>query len=374
MKYLLINEALGVASTGKITAELAAELEKQGHEVRVGYGRGHSSVPEWCRKYGIRIGSDYSVLSHIALTRITDRHGQGSKHATRVFLKKCDAFDPDVVWLHNLHGYYIHYGLLFDWIKSRPKMKVYWTLHDCWAFTGHCAHFVVFNCDKWRTLCDNCPAVHRYPSSFTDRSRQNYLDKKKAFTGVSDLTIYTPSEWLKALVEQSFLGCYPVTVRPNTLDHTVFHPVESTFRKDRGLENRIVLLSVANVWGPLKGLADLLELSKMLDDRFVMVLVGLDQKTIETLPANMIGIQRTRDGHALAELYSTGDLLINPSRAETFGMTVLEAQCCGTKAIVYQGTACVEVLGEDGGWAVEPGAVHIYDKLMEIYPPESEEA
>ena len=353
MKVLLINSVCGIGSTGKICGAIAEEYTSRGHEAVIAYGR-DGTVPDRYQKFAHRIGSDLGVKVSALRTRLLDDHGFANEAATRKFLKWAEEYDPDLLWLHNLHGYYIHVGLLFDWIKSRPHMQVKWTLHDCWAFTGHCAHFTYAKCEKWKTCCESCPEKGSYPASAVlDNSRSNYLRKKAAFTGVKDLTLIVPSHWLENHVKQSFLREYPVEVRYNAIDTDIFKPTPGDFRKQYGLEGKKIILGVASVWTDRKGLGDFLELRKLLDDSFAIVLVGLTEQQIAVLPRGVLGIARTHDARELAEIYTAADAFVNPSREETFGLTTLEAVSCGTPAIVYRGTACEEVVGQYGGTAVE---------------------
>ena len=253
MKTLLINSVCGVKSTGRICTDIAVQTEKDGSEVMIAYGR--DIVPEQYRKYAVKIGNDFDFAYNLLLTRLFDRHGYGSRTATKRFLRWADEYDPEVLWLHNIHGYYINIELLFDWIKKRPDMKVIWTLHSCWAFTGHCTHFEKIGCTKWKTQCENCPQKKSFPSSLLlDNSRQNYIDKKRLFCGVKDLTIVTPSKWLASLVKESFLKEYPVEVHYNTIDTEAFRPRSSDFKAKYHIEGKKIILGVATSWGESKGL------------------------------------------------------------------------------------------------------------------------
>jgi len=364
MKVLLINSVCGIGSTGRICGALAEDFVAQGHEAVIAYGR-DGNVPERYRKFAHRIGTDLDVKVSALRTRLLDDHGYANEASTRKFLQWAESYDPDLLWLHNLHGYYIHVGLLFDWIKSRPHMQVKWTLHDCWAFTGHCAHFTFAQCEKWKAGCDSCPEKGSYPGSLLlDSSRRNYLRKKADFTGVRDMTLIVPSHWLETRVKQSFLMDYPVEVHYNTIDTNVFQPTPGDFRERYGLEGKKLVLGVAGVWTDRKGLGDFLELRRLLDESFAIVLVGLTQRQIEALPAGILGITRTHDARSLAEIYTAADVFVNPSREETFGLTTLEAISCGTPAIVYRDTACEEVVNQYGGTAVAPDPRAIAGELL----------
>ncbi len=352
MRVLLINTVCGIGSTGRICADIADKLSKEGHEVKIAYGRGE--VPEKCQKYAVKIGSDMEQKCHGIRTRLLDEHGFGSKKATEKFLIWAEEYHPDMVWLHNLHGYYINIELLFEWLKKRSRMEVKWTLHDCWAFTGHCVHFSMANCEQWKTHCMDCPQKGRYPSSLLkDNCKQNFDRKKAAFTGVKQMTLITPSNWLADLVRQSFLGEYPVEIHHNTIDTEIFKPTPGNFRERFGLQSKKIILGVASVWDERKGLRDFIQLAAMLDEQYVIVLVGLSEKQSKALPKGIISVGKTNSTKELAEIYSAADLFVNPSKEETFGMTTIEAQACGTKAIVYKGTACEEIVGQYGGIAVE---------------------
>ena len=355
MKVLQINSVCGIRSTGRICTDIAKELEQQGHQVKIAYGR-MEQVPQWAQKYAVRIGSDMDLKLHALGTRLLDKHGLFSTKATKRFLQWAEEYDPDLLWLHNIHGYYINIELLFDWIKSRPNMQVKWTLHDCWAFTGHCSHFDYIKCDRWKTGCENCPQKCTYPASILlDNSKDNYRRKKNAFTGVKNMTIITPSKWLANLAQQSFLKEYPVEVRNNKIDLSVFQPTEGTFREQHGLENTTVVLGVASAWSDRKGLQDFCQLNEHIGNNAKIVLVGLDSQQIKSLPANIIGIQRTNNVKELAEIYTLADLFFNPTYEDTYPTVNLEAQACGTKVVTYNTGGAAETLYREDAVVVPQG-------------------
>jgi glycosyltransferase involved in cell wall biosynthesis len=287
-----------------------------------------------------------------------------AKRATKEFLKWAEEFNPDMLWLHNLHSYFLNYEMLFEWIKTRPQMEVKWTLHDCWSFTGHCVHFTVVKCYKWKTECKECPQLKEYPASLVfSNCEDTFKRKKQAFTGVKNMTIITPSNWLADLVKQSFLKEYPVEVVHNTIDLNIFKPTPSDFRECYGLENKKIVLGVANEWNEKKGLNDFIKLSGMLDDNYKIVLVGLDEGQLKKLPGNILGIKRTHGQKELAGIYTSADVFVNPSKEETFGLTTLEALSCGTQAIVYKDTACEEVVNKYGGITVEQEIIALLEAI-----------
>ena len=363
MKYLFINSVAGFGSTGRIAAESCRELKRQGHECVLAFGREKANCDDITT---VRIGNALDYKIHALQTRILDDHGFGSKAATKKFLKWVQQYDPDVIWLHNIHGYYIHIGLLFEYLRTCGK-QIIWTLHDCWSFTGHCAYFDAACCEKWRMGCRNCVQKGSYPASLLrDNSTGNYQAKKQLFTGIPNLKLIVPSHWLEKRVKQSFLQDYPVEVVYNTIDRNVFKPTPGDFRWSNGIEAKKMILGVASVWDERKGLKDFLALSELLDSNYQIVLIGLNQSQIGKLPANIVGLPRTNSLEELAQAYTAADIFVNPSKEETFGMTAMEARACGTEAIVYKNTACEEIVEQFGGVAVEWGAQNLYDAIMAL--------
>ena len=332
MKYLFINSVYGIRSTGKIISTLCHDLMAAGNECIAAYGRG--AIDDGITT--VQIGTKKDYLIHAGESRIFDNQGLASKKATKKFIEKMEQYNPDVVWLHNIHGYYINFELLFGWIKRHPEMEVRWTLHDCWAFTGHCTHFTIAKCEKWKTHCLDCIQKKEYPTSFLlDASKSNYDKKRKAFSGVQHMTIITPSEWLAGLVKESFLKEYPVQVINNTINEDIFKPTQSNFRNEYGLEDKHIVLGVAVRWESTKGFPDMLLLRKKLDESYVIVMVGLTKDQFKLLPAGVIGIERTQNQQQLAEIYTAADVFVNPTHQDNYPTVNLEARACGTPVVTY---------------------------------------
>lgn len=345
MKVLMINSVCGIKSTGRIATDLAEMLTEKGHTVKIAYGR--EEVPEKYKGYAVRIGNEWDVRLHALEARLFDNAGFGSKKATLKFLEWVREFAPDIIHLHNLHGYYINVELLFKFLKEYKK-PVIWTLHDCWAFTGHCAHFDLCKCYKWKTECHKCPQKKEYPASILlDNSRENYRNKKNAFQGVDNMVIVTPSDWLAGLVKESFLQQYETRVINNGIDLTLFKPTEGEFREKHKLENKIIVLGVASAWGVRKGLVDFIELRKQLDRRYEIVLVGVSEEDKNILPNGVLGITRTNSVKELAEIYTAADIFLNLTYEDNYPTVNLEAQACGTPVITYRTGGSVESVPEE---------------------------
>lgn len=354
MKILQINSVCGIGSTGRIATDIHAALQAKGIESHIMYGRGEARACD----SAIKISSQLDFYSHALQTRLFDNHGFCSTKATQQALKVLDELQPDIVHLHNIHGYYLNVELLFSYLKMQPKIKVIWTLHDCWSFTGHCSYFDFCGCEKWKNQCFTCPQKNTYPASkLLDNSKNNYQRKKAAFTGVKDLTIVTPSRWLADLVKQSYLKNYPVQVVNNGIDLTVFRPWVSEFRRKHQLEDKFLIMGAASVWSPRKGFEDFMALAQTLPDNYRLVMVGLPPDKIKTLPGNIIGIHRTDNPIELAEIYSSADVFFNPTYEDNYPTVNLEAIACGTPVITYSTGGSPESVSSEHGFVVAKGDV-----------------
>ena len=352
MKILMINSVCGIRSTGRICTDLAEALEKQGHEVKIGYGR--ETVPEKYRRFAVRISSETEVRLHGLKARLFDADGLGSRHATARFLRWVKEYDPDVIHLHNLHGYYINVPMLFRYIIENKK-KVIWTLHDCWAFTGHSGTCDKVNCEKWENGCERCPLTRGYPTSYMDWSKRNYGWKKRLFTAVDDLTLVASSRWLTGLAKRSFFKDKKIVTIPHGVTLHQFYPMGSDFKKKNGIDEKIMLLGCATAWSQAKGLNDFKVLSEQLNARYAIVLVGLKPDQIENMPDNIIALGRTQSVEELARLYSAADLFVNLSYVDSFSMVNREALCCGTPILTYETGGCAECLNGKNGISFKKG-------------------
>lgn len=360
MKIVQVNTTCGSGSTGKICVAVSEMLTKQGVENYILYSSGKSNYP-----LGIQYMSKPETKWQALKSRIFGNYGFQSRAATKRLIAEMERIKPDVVHLHNLHGHNVHLGILFSWLKEK-QVKVYWTFHDCWAFTGYCPYYDIAGCEKWaKEGCRKCPQKKHY-SWFFDRSSYLYQQKKKLFTGL-DMTIITPSRWLADQVQQSFLRGYPVKVINNGIDLSIFQPRESAFRTKRGIEEKFVVLGVAFGWGVRKGLDVFIELSKRLDGKYQIVLVGTDEKVDKLLPDNIISIHRTNNQTELAEIYTAADLFVNPTREENFPTVNIESLACGTPVLTYSTGGSSEMLNEKAGMVVERNDEEsLYKTIIEI--------
>lgn len=355
LKIALLNSVCGSGSTGKICVGIGMLLNKYGIDHKIFYTYGKSDYPK---------SSCYSNNRAIRVqglkSRILGNYGFNSQKATSVLISKLKEYQPNIVHIHNIHGHDCNLEMLFNYLR-KEKIKIVWTFHDCWAFTGYCTYFTMCGCNKWKSGCGKCPQKNTYSWLF-DKSASNYARKKKIFSGL-DLTIVTPSKWLANLVKESFLKAYPVHVINNGIDLSVFKPTDNRFRKENKLENKTILLGVSFEWEKRKGLDVFMELAKQLSKQLQIVLVGTNEKLDKLLPANIISVHRTQSSQELADIYSSADFLINPTREENFPTVNIESIACGTPVLTFNTGGSIEMLDETCGDFVETGD---RDKLFEM--------
>lgn len=351
-------------STGGIMMKEHNELLAKGEESYAFWGRGREAQTD----HEMKFAKNPEVYLDALQTRLDGRAGFHSKVATKRLLKRLDEIKPDVVHLHNLHGYYINIEMLFNWLAAQD-CRVEWTLHDCWAFTGHCAHFTYVGCEQWKTHCaqlERCPQPYVYPKGYSKTScRVNYSDKKRLFTSVpaERLKLICPSQWLELQVKQSFLKSYSLEVRHNKIDRTIFKPTPSNFRDRYGIGERVMILGVASPWTEKKGLLDFFRLATDLDaKRYAVVMVGFSKRQLKNLPESVIGLSRTESPQELASIYSSADYFFNPTKEDSFPTVNLEAEACGTPVVTYDVCGCSETISSPRSCSVAS-----YEAALKIF-------
>lgn len=352
MKIVEVNGGV-VGSTGKIMFGIAEEVYANGGHALCFSPITVSNRYQKPKHSYDAIGTFRSRQLNVLLERITGFSGCFSLFVTMTMIRKISTYKPNIIQLHNIHGGYINIPLLFNYIRKN-KIKLVWTFHDCWPFTGHCPHFDMIGCDKWKFCCENCPQYKEYPMSIHDNSKIMYKMKRKWFTSVDDLTIVTPSRWLSDIVKQSFFKKYPVEVINNGIDLAVFKPVRSELKKEYNCISKYVVLGVAFGWNEKKGLDVFIELSKHLQEsKYQIILVGTDEKTDVGLPDNIISVHRTESQAELAEIYTAADVFVNPTREENYPTVNMEAIACGTPVVTFNTGGSREILNETCGSVVD---------------------
>lgn len=350
-KLLIINITCNQGSTGKISEQVGLMMKQRGWDVYLAHGARRVNTSELKT---IPFSSVKGEYLHALKSLLFDADGLGSTKATKRLVEKIKEIGPDVIQIHNLHGYYLNYPVLFEYLNS-TNIPIVMTLHDCWAFTGHCVHFVIAGCEKWKTECHDCVLKNKYPkkSILWDKSKRNYALKKKYLASNANLHIVAVSEWLGALVRLSFLKNNPLHVFHNGIDLDTYKP---QVKPNDGIFR---ILAVSNVWHKDKGLYDIYKLRELLPgEDYAITLVGLSERQIKSLPSGIAGITRTSNQQELVELYSNADVLINPTYADTFPTVNLEAMACGTPVVTYETGGSPESLTEKTGIVVKQGDVN----------------
>lgn len=364
---LQIDSCLAKGSTGRITESIGGMMKKYGWDCYIVHGARYVAQSHL---ESIQVVSTFQEYLHAFGSMLFDRHGLYSRRETKKLIKKIHEIKPDIVHLHCIHGYYINYEILFEYLKD-ANIPVVWTFHDCWAFTGHCAHFAFSKCEKWESGCSNCPLLNKYPRSFIiDRSKTNWIQKKLSFTSVNNMTVVVVSEWLAALTRKSFFNKYPIQVIHNGVDLSIFRPNENDIRKRfRITDQEILVLGVATSWGKEKGLNEFIELSK--ERGIQVILVGVSDAIKSRLPKEIIAIGRTESQEELADFYSAADVFVNPTYNDSFPTVNIESLSCGTPVITYRTGGSPEAVSDATGIVIEQGNYHALLKAIRDFKQRS---
>lgn len=353
-KLLQINITANWGSHGRIAEEIGQLAMQNGWESYIAYGRWANPS----KSHLIKIGSMWDERWHGVQSRLLDNHGLASKRATKQLISAIKEIKPDLIHLHNIHGYYLNYPLLFDYL-SHAEIPVVWTLHDCWSMTGHCAYFTYAKCEKWKTECSNCENLDSYPISYIiDNSRSNYAKKKKYFNIIRNLTLVPVSDWLSGIVTQSLLKKNTVKVIHNGVDVEIFKPLGRGTLPKGLLNGKKIVLGVSSKWEKRKGLEDFIKLRNLLSNDYQIVIIGLSEGQKKKMPDGVDGICRTDNIDELVRYYSSADVFINPTYEDNFPTTNIEALACGTPVITYRTGGSPEAIDENTGMVVEVGDIN----------------
>ncbi len=358
MKVVQINVTCGVGSTGKICLAVSELLSEKGIENYVLYSEYDSES-----KCAIKYTDGKSLKLQALKSRVLGNYGFNSKAITKNLISHLERIKPDIVHLHNIHGHNCDLKRLFVYF-AKKKIKLFWTFHDCWAFTGYCTHFDMIGCNKWQEYCRDCPQRKEY-SWFFDKSEMLFHTKQGLFTALGlDLTIITPSKWLAELVKKSFLSNYEVKVINNGIDLDIFKPTKSDFRERYSLQNKKIILGVAFDWDEKKGLDVFVKLSEGMEDEYKIVLVGVSDTVKAKLPENILAVSKTQNQTELAEIYTAADVFFNPTRQENFPTVNLEALSCGTPVVTFNTGGSPETIDSSCGAVVERDDTESAIKLL----------
>lgn len=359
MKVLQINASYKIGSTGKIMADLNSVINAAGHSgyMLAGYGEFEKEIKDTTLSFN-NSKSPTSTRINLLISRLTGTMGYRHKDRTKKAIDWIDRLDPDIIHLHNIHGDWINIFILFEYLHKK-NIPVVWTLHDCWAFTGRCSHFENCGCMKWKTGCYDCRNKKVYPLTYIfDWSKSMYKDKKDIFGRLNQLTLVTPSIWLAKYVKESYLQNRKVHVIHNGIDTNVYIPSDKKSLIDSKVGNRKLILGVASSWSDFKGLSDFLHLNQLIDhNKYVIALIGLNHRQMETIPSDIIGIERTNNVSQLVDIYSKAYVFLNLSYQDNFPTTNIEALSCGTPVITYNTGGSPEAIIDHVGTVIEKGNI-----------------
>ncbi|GAA4175703.1 MULTISPECIES: glycosyltransferase [Sphingobacterium] len=363
MTVFQISSELNIGSVGRIAEQIGEAVLAKGGKSIIAYGREGAAS----KSSSYKIGDKVDFYIHALGTRFTDRHGFFSIGATKKLIREIERINPDVIHMQHLHGYYINIELLFNFLATFGK-PIIWTFHDCWSYTGHCAYYDLVGCSKWQTECGHCPQLGEYPKAFfKDNSRRNFLDKKRLFNSVKNLTIVPVSKWLEKEVRKSFLSSHRIKTIQNGIDVDKFRYSGNNIKTQFNIEDKFVILGVANPWDTRKGLRFFIEMASSLTDRFQIVLIGLSKRQIAELPPNIIALKRTNNIDELVDFYSSADVFVNPTLEDTFPTTNLEALACGTPVVTFDSGGSSEAVDAGTGIVVrQKDSASLSEAIFEI--------
>ena len=363
-KLLQINPVVRLnTSTGRIMKEIGEIAMAAGWESYIAYSGARDGVPQHSSQL-VPVGNKLDLAVHAVATRLFDAHGLVSRRATKQLIRRIKEIDPDIIHIHNVHGYWLNYPLLCQYLRESGK-PVIWTVHDCWLYTGHCYYYSAARCDKWQTGCGHCPQKRAFPASWIfDRSARNWRDKQRAFGSLERLTIVPVSDWIRQEMAHSFLADKPFQVIHNGIDLDVFHPAEPGAERPAGT----VILGVATLWHEEKGVRDFVELAGRLHEGERLVLVGrMSEEQRAAFPAGVEFIERTENVAKLAALYAQATAFVNPTWQDNYPTVNLEAIACGTPVVTYRTGGSVEAVTAGTGFVVEQGDVQgLLDRVREL--------
>lgn len=366
IKILQVNTVSGIGSTGRNVIELGHKIEEVGFESYIAYGQGTSYG-----KNHFKIGGFLENHIHNLFSRVFGKQGYMTKSGTRKLIKFIEEIEPSIIHLGNLHGNYLNIEIFFQYL-SKKNIPIVWSIHDCWAYTGKCAHYTEIGCYKWQIVCNKCPQVQKYPPSlFFDKSKVMFKDKKRLFTGVKNMVIVPVSDWLCNELKFSYFNKYPIKRIYNWIDLETFNlKAEKCYNSYKIDKNKFIILGVSAGWSKSDiKMQDFIKLEKLISqysNEFQIVLLG-EQKEKGCIPKTFIHIPYVENKRHLASIYASADVYVHLATEDTFGKVIAESMACGTPAIAYDSTVYPEVVKEGCGYIAKKRDVFdVFEKIKLI--------
>lgn len=371
---LEVNTALTGCTTGDLVGSLSRHFSERGWDVTIAYGR-RAAGEQPTNLNLLKIGNRLQHYTHALATRLMDMHGLMSKNATKKLCRFIETEKPDIIHLHNIHGYWLNYQILFETLRKH-NIPIVWTLHDCWPMTGHCSHFLDVGCTEWKTGCRTscCPAKRNYPSTLgLSRNKDNFSDKKKSYGSLNNMHIITVSDWMNSIARQSMLAGNEIHTIHNGVDMDIFRRMRADemdcYLPDEVKEidnNKKIVLTAANAWYAAKGYDAIVNYSRRMPRDVVLICVGNCSKIsnkLKSIKNRIIVLDRVSDPKTMAALFNRADLFFNPSRVESMSMVNVEAIACGTPVATSAVSGMPETVNKEVGTTFDP---YNYDEMVEI--------
>lgn len=354
VKILQINAVYGFKSTGIIVKDIEKLLNDNSHTVYVAYQTALNPPPN-----SYKIGSRLDYKLHALYARVFGRQAYASRCATKGLIKYIKRISPDIVHFHNLHSNYINLNMLCDFLAKR-KIPTVITMHDCWYFTGKCTHYAAVKCDRWQTTCGNCPQNKaEQPSLFFDCTAKVLKDKTDHLNKLKNLTLVGCSEWVATEARKSLLKNATIKTVYNGVDTSIFKPHDSNFKEKHSLNNKFVILGIADKWClDINKEAVTRIISENIDAQILVIGCTQAQKDYFKSYNNVLCLDYISDRQELADIYAASDVFVNLTHADTLPTVNMESICCGTPVITYNCCGSPELIDSDSGFVVEENDIN----------------
>ncbi|RLL55874.1 glycosyltransferase [Mariprofundus sp. EBB-1] len=281
----------------------------------------------------------------------------------------------DIFHIHNIHGGWFPLSLLETLSEIAP---IIWTIHDEWAYTGHCVY--TLGCEKFTSGCGKCPDLGSMVPLIRDTTRKNWLLRQGIYRKLAadGVILAAVSSWTANRVSRS--GIWPgklVTIN-NGINKDIFYPVPKQEARSRlGLDSssKILLCSAAGgINNPFKNISlvvsALKELRDMSDLKVVIIGGSSDLDVSLTSSSQVLSVGHINDVSVLRDYYAAADLLVYPTKADTFGLVVAEAMACGTPVLATAVGGVAEIIEDgDSGFLVKESisAAELAIKIKQIF-------
>lgn len=281
---------------------------------------------------------------------------------------------PQIVHLHNLHLNYFDLTTLPELSRNSPVVM---TLHDMWPLTGHCAHGM--ECQRWKIGCGECPQLEVYPAMSHDQTAFNWQRKRDIYAH-SSVYVTGPSKWMVDTAQQSMLApaIKKKRVIPNGIDLNIFCPgSKQEARKQLGLpleESIMLFVSAGGIkrssFKDYSTIQDAIRIvAQQKPDKKILFIALGDRQSVEKIGnVEIRSVAHVDSAEKMALYYRAVDLYLHASKAESFGLVLIEAQACGTPVIATSvGGIPDTIMDGETGFLTRPMDAHdMANRIMQL--------